>query len=95
METTDFQTVIVVWADAHSDGDGWTPRDELGQDGELLVRTCGWLLPVGEGGKEGHVTVAQSITPHDDVDHVIHIPTGMTRTVSFLQPFTRDILLSS
>lgn len=92
METTDFQAVAVVWADAHSDGDGWTPRDEVGTEFcELLVKTCGWLLPAGEGGKDGHITVAQSITPHDDIDHIIHIPKGMIRTVTFLQPFTKEI----
>lgn len=91
METPDPQSVILVWADAHSDGEGWTPRDEVGTDGELLVKSCGWLLPAGEGGKEGHVTIAQSITPHDDIDHIIHVPQGMVRSVTFLQPFSRDI----
>lgn len=91
METTEHQAAFVIWADAHSDGIGWTPRDEVGTDGELLVKTCGWLLPAGEGGKEGHVTIAQSITPHDDIDHIIHIPKGMVRSVTFLQPFTKEI----
>lgn len=91
METTDLQMILVVWADAHADGDGWTQRGELGIDGEYHVRSVGWLLPIGEGGKDDHVTVAQSITPHDDVDHIIHIPQGMVRTVTFLQPFTKEI----
>lgn len=95
METPDLQTIILVWADAHSDGDGWTQRDDIGIDGELLVRSCGWLLPLGEGGKDGHITLAQSITPHDDVDHVLHVPQGMVRSVTFLQPFTKDIPLTS
>lgn len=90
-EKIDFQTVVVVWADAHSDGTGWTPRGEMDLEGELLVETCGYLLPHGEGGKDGHITIAQSVTPHDDIDHIIHIPQAMVRTVTFLKPFTNDL----
>jgi hypothetical protein len=92
---TELQPVILVWADAHADSEGWTARGEWEIDGELLVETCGWLLPVDEGGKEGHVTIIQSITPHDDIDHVIHVPVSMSRSLTFLRPFTKDLHISS
>lgn len=91
METTDLQMVMVIWADAHSGGEGWTPRGELGFDGEYLVRSIGWLLPAGEGGKEAHTSITQSITPHDDIDHIIHIPQGMVRKVTFLHAFSKEL----
>lgn len=92
-QKSDAQMVMVVWADAHADGDGWTPREDIETDGELLVETCGFLLTTGDGGKEHHVTIAQSITPHDDIDHILHIPQGMVRTITFLKPFTIDLTI--
>lgn len=71
--------LLVVWADAHGDGDGWTSLEEIDDDGEYLVRSVGFLLSVEHGGKDGHVTLAQSLTPDDMVDHLIHIPVGMVR----------------
>jgi hypothetical protein len=38
------------------------------------------------------MTIAQSKSPDDFFDHVIHIPQGMVRTVTFLQPFTAQII---
>ena len=37
----------------------------------------GWQLPAGKGGKRGHLTIVQSLDPWGNVDHVLHIPTGM------------------
>jgi len=73
----------VIWADAHSDSSGWTGKREIAHDeGEYLVHTIGWLLTELEGGKEHHVTLCQSYTPDEDVDHVLHIPKGMVRKIS-------------
>lgn len=74
--------VVVVWADAHAGPERWTALEELDDDGEYLVESCGWLLPVDQGGKPDHVTLAQSLTPDEHVDHVIHIPVSMVRTIA-------------
>lgn len=73
---------VVRWADAHAGTEHWTPLDELEDDGEYLVESVGWLLPVDEGGKPDHVTLVQSVTPDEHVDHVIHIPVSMVRTIA-------------
>lgn len=79
--------VIVEWADAHQGTESWTSIDDLFDDGERLIRTVGFLLPVDEGGKENHVTVFQSFDEQQEmVDNVLHIPVGMVksmRAVSF------------
>ena len=74
--------VVVSWADAHAGMEHWTPLTDLEDDGEYIVSSVGWLIPVDEGGKAEHVTLAQSLTPDDDVDHVIHIPVSMVRTIA-------------
>lgn len=74
--------VVVVWADAHAGPDRWTPIEDLDDDGEYLVESCGWLVPVGDGGKPDHVTLAQSYTPDEHVDHVLHIPISMVRSIA-------------
>jgi hypothetical protein len=80
---TALEAYQVVWADAHSDSSGWTSkRDVIHEEGEYLVHTIGWLLTEGEGGKENHVSLCQSYTPDEDVDHILHIPQGMVRKIS-------------
>lgn len=73
--------VVVTWADAHAGPDEWCDPAEMDDTGEYLVVSLGHLLPSGEGGKDGHVTVAQSLTPDGHVDHILHIPTGMVRSL--------------
>lgn len=79
--------VIVEWADAHQATDSWTAIDDLDDDGERLIQTVGFVLPVDEGGKDNHVTIFQSFDEEQDmVDNVLHIPVGMVksmRAVSF------------
>jgi len=75
--TTDHAFVCVSWLDAHSGTDQWTQMTNLDQDG-CLVKTAGFLLPEG---KPHHVTIYQSRTPNDDIDHVLHIPTDMIQTI--------------
>jgi uncharacterized protein YndB with AHSA1/START domain len=71
--------VIVTWADAHSDSSGWTGVKEHIDEGEYIVQSVGWLLTESDGGKPGHVTICQSYTPDEDVDHILHIPQAMVR----------------
>lgn len=73
---------VVRWADAHAGVEHWTALEELDDDGEYIVESVGWLLPVDEGGKADHVTLVQSLTADDHVDHVLHIPVSMVRTIA-------------
>jgi len=83
------ERVEVVWADAHAaDIDTWTPLDDLlGAEAgeEYLVVSVGWLVV---GSKPKHVTICQSHTADDHVDHVLHIPEGMVRRITTLHPLT-------
>lgn len=68
--------IYLTWKDAHSGTTTWTqPRDIDSEP--CIVKTSGFLLSEAEGGKEGHITVFQSVTPDGDIDHVLHIPVGM------------------
>ena len=79
--------VLVTWADAHSGVATWTPIDGLDKD-EMIVSTCGFLLATCDGGKPDHVTVYQSRTIDDDIDHVLHIPVAMVRHMAICTPET-------
>ena len=68
--------IYVTWRDAHAATTTWTNTRDLDQD-PCIVRTGGFLLSLADGGKEGHITIFQSITPDGDVDHVICIPSQM------------------
>ena len=83
---------LVIWADAHSDSTGWTGKREFHEEGEYLVHSIGWLIPTTDGGKEGHITLCQSYTPDEDVDHVLFIPQGMVRKISKI--FSAENLIS-
>ena len=74
--------VAVVWLDAHGDADGWTEIADLDPE-PRRVTSVGILLPTGEGGKRGHLTLAQSLDG-TTVDSVLHIPRSMVRRVSVL-----------
>ena len=77
--------VLVTWADAHSGVATWTPIESLDKD-EMLVFTCGFLLSTVDGGKPDHITVYQSRTMEDDIDHVLHIPCQMVRKIAICTP---------
>jgi hypothetical protein len=79
---TEFQLVFVIWADAHAGAGHWAELDE--DNDEHLVRTCGFLIAAEDGGKVNHVTIAQSFSPDGFYDHVIYIPVGMVRSVTYL-----------
>ena len=75
------ETIVeITWADTHSGGIGWTPISEIDQD-EYIIKSCGYLLAVGDGGKENHITLYQSRTEDDDLDHILHIPVAMIRNI--------------
>lgn len=85
-----FQPVLVRWLDAHAGEGYWHSLDDC-EEGDHVVATCGWLIPDNEGGKPGHVTVAQNVDPQELVDHVIYIPQAMVQSLTFLQPFSRAL----
>ena len=72
--------VYIQWADTHSGGTGWTAISDIDQD-EYIISSCGYLLSIGDGGKENHVTLYQSRSEDDDLDHILHIPVAMIRNI--------------
>jgi len=78
--------VVVEWADAHAGADTWLPISALDKHGEVVIASCGFLLPVDEGGRDKHVTLVQSFDD-DHVDHVLHIPVGMVRKIKTVGSF--------
>jgi hypothetical protein len=69
---------IVIWNDAHSDeADSWLSISRRVDHSPFEVVTVGIILDSNSGKKRGHVSVAQSLTPSEYVDHVIHIPKAM------------------
>lgn len=84
-----FQPVFVKWHDAHAGEDTWHQLDD---DDPYMIESCGFLIPDNEGGKSGHVTLVQNITPDEDVDHVIYIPSAMVQSITFLTAFTPEIV---
>lgn len=80
-----FEMWLVEWADAHTAPHEWVHIEDVAEDGEYIVRSIGWVLPPNKGGKEHHITLCQSWTPEDMVDHIVHIPVAMVRTVANLK----------
>jgi len=77
-------SVVVEWIDAHADpSGGWqTETDQRA----YVVTSVGWLMPEDDGGKPGHVTLAQSIgrmegDAPEAYDHVLHLPRDMVRSI--------------
>lgn len=69
---------VVIWHDAHSDeADSWVSISRRVDHEPFEVVTVGIILDSKTGKKRGHVSVAQSLTPSEFVDHVIHIPKAM------------------
>lgn len=88
------QPVLITWADAHAHEGSWVYINDIEDTGEYLVTSVGWLLPPGEGGFSNHASIAQSHGPDNAIDHIIHIPTGMIRSVQYLEPMSQKIHLS-
>lgn len=70
--------VSVIWCDAHSVTETWTPIEELDAH-ECLVESVGlWI----RDSKPGHIVLAQSmISAEETVDNVLAIPIGMVRFI--------------
>lgn len=86
MTNNDYAIVLVEWADACGGEPGWLSLEEVEDDGETLVQTVGFLIPVGEpGAKEHHVTLLQSYHEGEGI-HLFHIPVGMVRKTFVLTP---------
>ncbi len=84
MTQTNKTIVLVQWADTHMSDSGWLELDKYEDDGEMLVDTVGFLIPVGEpGSKDKHVTIWQTLCKGEGI-HAIHIPVGMVRTIKVL-----------
>lgn len=80
-KSPNYPIVLVTWADAHMSDGGWLDLDDYEDNGECLVQTTGFLVPVGDpGSKEGHVTVWQSLCENEGI-HGTHIPVGMVRDI--------------
>ena len=77
--------VYIQWADTHSGGTGWTAISDIDQN-EYIISSCGYLLSIGDGGKENHVTLYQSRSEDDDLDHILHIPVAMIRNIKAVNP---------
>lgn len=84
------EMVLLKWADAHQGEGHWATLDEQ-DSGEHIIETCGFIIPEADGGKAAHVTIAQSHSPDDFYDHVIYIPQGMVRSMTFLKAFTTEL----
>jgi hypothetical protein len=79
-----YSIVYVAWADAHTSEAGWIDLDEYSDEGEAMVHTVGFLIPIGQpGSKEQHVSLWQSISD-DDAIHGFHIPVAMVRDIKVL-----------
>ena len=79
-----YSIVWVEWADAHTSEAGWLELDGYEDDGEVLVSTVGFLIPVGDAGsKDGHVSVWQTLCQGEGI-HGFHIPVQMVRQIKVL-----------
>jgi hypothetical protein len=74
--------VLVTWHDAHSGAESWINIEDLDTE-PAEVQSVGFLLSTSDGGKPDHVTLYQSRN-EDSVDHVLHIPVRMVRTMKVL-----------
>lgn len=74
--------VLVTWHDAHSGAESWINIKDLDTE-PAEVQSVGFLLSTSDGGKRDHVTLYQSRN-EDSVDHVLHIPVRMVRTMKVL-----------
>ena len=83
-KTTNYSFVLVCWADTHMSDGGWLDLSDYEDDGECIVETAGFLVPLGEpGSKEGHVSVWQSLCQGEGI-HGTHIPVAMVRDLKII-----------
>lgn len=77
---SDYAKVLVIWLDAHAEGEGWNPLANVDAE-PCRIETIGWLVP---GAKPGHVAVAQSIATDGDCYHLFCVPVGMVESLTIL-----------
>jgi len=83
-----YPIILVTWADTHMSQGGWLDLSEYEDDGECIVSSVGFHIPVGEpGSKDKHVTLWQSFSKEEAI-HAVHIPVGMVRDLKILQDNT-------
>lgn len=73
--------VLVIWHDAHVGSSTWEHLRDMEDDGPYVVRSVGYVIPVKNGGKKKHISIAQSWSEAECVDSVLHIPAAMVRQV--------------
>ena len=83
-----YKIVYVTWADAHCSESGWVDLDDYNDDGEIIVHTTGFLIPLGDAGsKDKHVSLWQSLSGGEGI-HGFHIPVQMVRNMKTLGLFS-------
>lgn len=84
MTTENYTMVRVIWADAHTSEGGWLDMTDYIDDGEVLVHTVGYLIPIGDAGsKDKHISVWQTLCGGEGI-HGFHIPVAMVRDMIVL-----------
>jgi hypothetical protein len=79
-----YPMVLVTWADTHLSEGGWLDLEDYEDDGECIVASVGFHIPVGDpGSKEKHLTLWQTLCQEEGI-HAIHIPVGMVREIKIL-----------
>jgi hypothetical protein len=79
-----YPMVLVTWADTHLSEGGWLDLADYEDDGECIVASVGFHIPVGDpGSKEKHLTLWQTLCKEEGI-HAIHIPVGMVREIKIL-----------
>jgi hypothetical protein len=79
-----YPMVLVTWADTHLSEGGWLDLADYEDDGECIVASVGFHIPVGDpGSKEKHLTLWQTLCQDEGI-HAIHIPVGMVREIKIL-----------
>ncbi len=79
-----YPMALIYWADACGGDAGWLTLDEVEDDGEVLVQSVGFLVPVGDpGSKENHTTLLQSIHDGEGIN-LFYIPVAMVRKIILL-----------
>lgn len=80
--------VLVIWHDAHMGNSTWEHLRDMEDDGPYVVRSVGYVIPVKNGGKKKHISIAQSWSEAECVDSVLHIPVAMVHRVVDLTEMT-------
>ena len=79
-----YPMALVYWADACGGDPGWLTLDDVEDDGEVLVQSIGFLVPVEDpGAKQNHVTLLQSFHDGEGIN-LFYIPVAMVRKIILL-----------